>query len=555
MNDWWKKAIVYQIYPRSFKDSNGDGIGDLKGITSKIDYLKSLGVDVIWLSPHFQSPNADNGYDISDYQAVMADFGTMEDFDEMLAAIHQNDMKLIIDLVVNHSSDEHRWFQEARKSKDNLYRDYYIWKPEIPNDWISFFSGNAWELDPLTNEYYLHLFLKKQPDLNWENPKLRQEVYSLMRFWLDKGVDGFRMDVISVISKDLSFPNFPEGRFGDLNFYANGPRVHEYLQEMNREVLSQYDCMTVGEAFGVTAEQANQYVGKDRGELNMIYHFEHAVPRDEHCFVKPSAEFKLNELKAIFRKWDSAVGDDGWNTVYFGNHDNPRVISRFGDTEKYRKQSAKMIATILLTLRGTPYLYQGDEIGMSNCAFESINEFEDVQVRNAYRALVVDGKNSEKAFLKASNYIARDHARTPMQWNKTKFGGFTEGKKTWLKVNPNYKQVNVEQQEQDPDSVLNYYRALIILRKKTDALIYGEYIDLRPNCNRIWAYLRQMGKDKYLIINNFTDKEQEFNLTYLSSDLSFIFGNYAFKESKVHGKKYKLRPYESQIYSIKKGSV
>lgn len=541
MKNWWKEAIVYQIYPRSFKDSNSDGIGDLRGITSKLDYLKDLGVDVIWLSPHFKSPNADNGYDISDYEAIMEDFGTMEDFNEMLHEIHAKGMKLIIDLVVNHSSDEHFWFQEARKSKENLYRDFYIWKKEIPNDWISFFSGNAWEYDEATQEFYLHLFVKKQPDLNWENPKLRQEIYKMMRYWLDKGVNGFRMDVISLISKDQNFPNFPEKRYGDLAFYANGPRVHEFLREMNEEVLSKYDCMTVGEAFGVNAEQAVLYTGKDRHELNTIYHFDHAVNRAEECFLKPAPEFELTELKAIFRRWDEAVSELGWNSIYWGNHDNPRVVSRFGDTEKYHRESAKMLATILLTLRGTAYIYQGDEIGMTNPIFKSINEYNDVQVLNAYQTLVNEQGGNEKDFLTASNTIARDHARTPMQWDSSLNAGFSEASKTWLKLNENYAEINVKDQLQDENSILNYYKKLIHFRKENPTLIYGTYEDLLPQDNEIWAYRRKGSDSEFLILCNFTNK----NIT-IPIDLrhkSVVIGNY------IGISKSTLRPFEAIILS------
>jgi oligo-1,6-glucosidase len=548
---WWKEAVIYQIYPRSFKDANADGIGDLQGIISKLDYLKDLGIDVIWLSPHFKSPNVDNGYDISDYEAIMSDFGTMEDFDEMLAKIHQNGMKLIIDLVVNHSSDEHFWFQEARKGKENPYRDYYIWKKSDtpPNDWISFFSGSAWEFDELSKEYYLHYFVKKQPDLNWENPKLRQEIYKMMHFWLEKGVNGFRMDVISLISKDQNFPNFPENRFGDLSYYANGPRVHEFLQEMNQEVLIKYDCMTVGEAFGVSAEQANDYVGKERNELNMIYHFDHAVPRDEICFVEPKAEFKLAELKAIFKKWDKAIENNGWNTVYFGNHDNARMLSRFGDTGIYHQESAKMLATVLLTLRGTPYLYQGDEIGMYNCTFEDISEFNDVQVLNAYKTLVESGDYSPKQFLEASNKIARDHARTPMQWNAESNAGFSDAEKTWLKINHNYFSVNALSQSLDENSVLNFYKKLIQIRKQTPALIYGDYLDLRPRCNRIWLYLRTFEENSYLIMNNFTNKKQSFEVKQKFIQKELILANVPV-ENDDSNQVFVLKPYESRIYRI-----
>jgi oligo-1,6-glucosidase len=545
---WWKEAIVYQVYPRSFKDSNGDGIGDLQGIISKLDYLKLLGIDVIWISPCFKSPNIDNGYDISDYEAIMADFGTMADFDELLAETHKRGLKLIIDLVVNHSSDQHRWFQEARKSKENPYRDYYIWRKE-KNDWISFFSGTAWELDELTNEYYLHFFVKQQPDLNWENPNLRQEIYKMMRFWLEKGVDGFRMDVISLISKDQTFPNFPSDRVGDLSYYANGPAVHDFLQEMNHEVLSKYDCMTVGEAFGVSASQAVDYTGQNRKELNTIYHFDHAVPRDEICFVNPKNEFKLSELKKIFQKWDNALKNDGWNSIYFGNHDNPRVISRFGDVEKFYLESAKMLATILLTLRGTPYIYQGDEIGMTNCEFDNITEFNDVQVLNAYQSLIVNGEHSNEQFMKASNQIARDHARTPMQWNDAQNAGFGDGQKTWLKVNPNYIKINAERQLDDPNSIFSFYKNLIAIRKANATLIYGQYIDLRPRCNRIWAFVRQDESCKCLIMCNFTNKTQGFVLNLKAATMKLLISNYVV-EGDGFQMSFHFRPYEARIYEL-----
>lgn len=547
MNDWWKEAVVYQIYPRSFKDSNSDGIGDLAGITSKVPYLKSLGIDIVWLSPHFKSPNADNGYDISDYQAIMEEFGSMADFEFLLNSLHNAGLKLIIDLVINHTSDEHFWFQESRKNTHNEYRDYYIWKKEIPNDWIGFFSGSAWELDATTNEYYLHYFVKKQPDLNWENPKLRAEIYKMMQFWLEKGVDGFRMDVISLISKDQLFPNFPENRFGDLSFYANGPKVHEYLQEMNKEVLSKYDCMTVGEAFGVVADQANLYVGNNRKELNMIYHFDHAVPRNESCFIKPSPEFSLVALKNIFTKWDKAIGNNGWNTVYLGNHDNPRMLSRFGNTGIYRNESAKMLATLLLSLKGTPFLYQGDEIGMSNAHFAHISEFNDVQVLNAYETLVVQQENSEKEFLSASNVIARDHARTPMQWDSTKNAGFSESLFTWLKVNENYININVVNQENDADSVLNFYRKLLKIRKENKAIIYGEYNDLRSNCNNIWLYTRNTVDTKILVMNNFTNKIQSFKLVEKITNKILLISNLPVAND-IDNINFTLNPYESRIY-------
>jgi oligo-1,6-glucosidase len=541
--EWWKEAIIYQIYPRSFKDGNGDGIGDLNGIITKLPYLKALGVDVLWLSPCFKSPNADNGYDVSDYEDIMDEFGTMADFDNLLHGVHELGMKLILDLVVNHSSDEHRWFKEARKSKDNPYREFYIWRDE-PNDWISFFSGSAWTLDPLTRQYYLHLFVAKQPDLNWENPALRQEIYKMMRFWLDKGVDGFRMDVIPFLSKDTTFADFPEGRKNDLTYYANGPKIHEYLQEMNAEVLSRYDCLTVGEGFGVNAGQANLYVGKNRHELQMIYHFDHAVPRAEEHFITPAPEFNVVQLKAIFSKWDTALGDDGWQNIYWGNHDNPRVLSRFGDVGTYRIESAKLLATLLFTLRGTPSIYQGDELGMTNCPFENIEEYDDIQVKNAYQSLVFGQKKEASTFIKACNQIARDHARTPMQWTDAENAGFTAGKTSWLKLNPNYRHINAAQAQNDPNSVYHYCRTLIQFRKENPVLVYGNYEDLLPDDPYLWAFRRSLEDFSLMIVANFCGEIQPFPLLSPGERTSLLMGNY-----KEEGIKDALRPYEVRVLS------
>lgn len=551
-----KQAVIYQIYPGSFNDSDGDGVGDLMGITQKLDYLHDLGVDVLWLSPIFQSPNADNGYDISDYEAIQPQFGTMDDFDELLTGVHQRGMKLILDLVVNHSSDEHPWFQESRKRKDNPYRDYYIWRAprngREPNNWQSFFSGPAWTFDETTGEYYLHLFAEKQPDLNWENPALRNEIYQMMRFWLDKGVDGFRMDVIPFLSKDTTFPDYPEGRSGDLTIHANGPRIHEFLREMHHEVLAHYPgVITVGEGFGVSAEQANQYVGANRHELQMIYHFDHAVPREEYRFLDPAPELTLPELKAIFSKWNVALesGPDapGWQNVYFGNHDNPRVLSRFGDSDTYHYESATMLATVLLAQRGTPSIYQGDEIGMTNCPFDSIDEYDDIQVKNAYRALVTNGGGSAETFLRVANRIARDHARTPMPWFDAPNAGFTTGRpghvRPWLKINPNYRQINVADQQARSDSVLQYYKRLLRFRKQTPALHDGTYRDLRPDDPALWAYERRLGGTVLVILANFTGKEQSVPAVE-AGDVALL--NYPTRAPV-------LRPFEARIL-INRGS-
>jgi oligo-1,6-glucosidase len=542
-------AVIYQIYPRSFADSNGDGIGDLRGIIQRLDYLADLGVDVLWLSPIFQSPNADNGYDVSDYEAIQPEFGTMTDLDELLAEAHQRGLRVLLDLVVNHSSDEHRWFRESRKSRDNPYRDYYIWRAE-PNDWQSFFSGSAWTLDDTTGEYYLHLFAEKQPDLNWESPALRQEIYRMMRFWLDKGVDGFRMDVIPFLSKDQQFPNYPEGRFGDLTIHANGPRIHGFLQEMHWEVLRHYpNAMTIAEGFGVTAEQANLYVGADRHELQMIYHFDHAVPREECRFLDPAPELTLPELKAIFDRWNQALGDDpvtsGWQNIYFGNHDNPRVLSRFGGPIRYHYESATCLATILLTQRGTPNIYQGDEIGMQNYPFTSISEFDDIQVRNAWNALVMDssgGADPDKAarFMAAANRIARDHARTPMQWTDAPNAGFSTGT-PWLRVNPEYERVNVAAQANNPNSVLAFYRRLLRWRRGIPALHTGTCRDLLPDHPTLWAFARTLAGDAFVTVANLSATE-----TALPDEVKpgeIVFGNYP-----DPGAASRLRPYEVVVF-------
>ena len=442
--NWWKEAVIYQIYPRSFKDSNGDGVGDIRGIIEKLDYLKDLGIDVIWISPIYQSPNDDNGYDISDYYNIMDEFGTMADFDELLEGIHARGMRLLMDLVVNHTSDEHEWYQQARQSKDSPYRDYYYFRPEPPNNWLSLFGGPAWDYDPVAEEYYLHLFTKKQPDLNWENPKVRQEVYQLMRFWLDKGVDGFRMDVIPMISKYL---DFPDGDFSDFNnviatLYTNGPRVHEFLQEMHEEVLQHYDVMTVGEGVGIAPAQANLYVGESRKELNMIFHFGHMFIDHGPGGKFDIVDFKLSEFKAIFDTWDQGIGQEGWLNIYLDNHDFPRMVSRFANDQEYRVESAKMLAILILSLRGTPCIYQGSEIGMTNVAFNSLDDYRDVETINAYNEYKASGKDLDE-LLKIVHVQGRDNVRTPFQWDDSANGGFTVGN-PWIKANPNYTEINAQ---------------------------------------------------------------------------------------------------------------
>ena len=545
---WWKEAVIYQIYPRSFKDSNGDGIGDLRGIIEKLDYLKSLGVDVIWLSPIYQSPNDDNGYDISDYYNIMSEFGTMADFDELLEGMHQRGIRLLMDLVVNHTSDEHHWFQESRKSKDNPYRDYYHWKPPVdggePNNWLSFFSGSAWQYDETTGEYFLHLFSKKQPDLNWENPKVREEVYQLMRFWLDKGVDGFRMDVIPFISKRLDFPDIDVNDFGKaiVEVYANGPRVHEFLHEMNQETLSRYDAMSVGEGIGVTPETANLYVGEDREELNMVFHFGHMFLGQGSGGRFDITPWKLSEFKDIFTSWSDALGDKGWLNIYLDNHDFPRMVSRFGEDTTYRVTSAKMLMTLLMTLRGTPCIYHGSEIGMTNVAFPSFEDYRDIEIKNAYAEAVENGDDLER-LLHIVHENGRDNARTPIQWNSSDYAGFSSVQ-PWINVNPNYQTINVEQAEADPDSILHFYRKAIQFRKDNLTMVYGEYQDLEPQNEELYIYKRWDTDHQFLVVLNFTSKVQAIDFSKYGDIDMVVLSNYD-TEQKA------LQPWEGRVYLLK----
>lgn len=514
-------------------DSNGDGIGDLKGITSKLDYLKELGVDVIWLSPVYQSPNDDNGYDISDYCAIMEEFGSMDDFDEMLDGIHRRGMRLVMDLVVNHTSDEHAWFTESRKSTDNPYRNYYIWREGKdggpPNNWGSFFSGPAWQLDTATGMYYLHLFSKKQPDLNWDNPKVRAEVFSMMDWWCRKGIDGFRMDVISLISKK---PGLPDGIVPSGAFYAdcgcaNGPNVHDYLQEMNRKVLSRYDLMTVGECAGVTIEEAKKYASLDGKELNMVFQFEH-VGLDDDVYGKwTDRRTDLRELKRVLSNWQVELSGKAWNSLYFGNHDQPRSLSRFGnDDPKYRTVCAKMLATCLHMLQGTPYVYQGEELGMTNCPFGGIEDVRDIESLNAYQDYTKEGTFSKEEMMHFIRLRGRDNARTPMQWDEGPNAGFTKGQ-PWIMVNPNYTEINAAAQTGDPDSVFSYYKKLIALRKQMDVIVYGEYELLEAGHERLYVYTRSLGDEKLLVICSFSVQETEYTLPKEFCGGSVLIENYA----------------------------
>ncbi|WP_239614959.1 glycoside hydrolase family 13 protein [Cohnella mopanensis] len=553
---FWKEAVVYQIYPRSFKDSNGDGVGDLRGIISKLDYLQDLGVNVVWLSPVYQSPNDDNGYDISHYQAIMDEFGTIADWEEMLAEMHKRDIKLIMDLVVNHSSDEHDWFVKSRQSKDNNpYRDYYIWRPgkddREPNNWVSVFSGSAWEWDEQSGEYFLHVFSKKQPDLNWDNPKLRQEIYDMMTWWLDKGIDGFRMDVINFISKVPELPDAGTDRYAwGGEYFMNGPRIHEYLQEMNREVLSKYDVMTVGEMPGVTADEAKLYTGKDRKELQMVFQFEHMDIGSGTGGKWDLAPWTLGQLRGILHKWQVGLANDGWNSLYLNNHDQPRMVSRFGDDGEYRSVSAKMLATLLHTLKGTPYIYQGEEIGMTNVKFDSIDRYKDIETLNMYRdATTQQGKSNEQVM--ESIYVkGRDNARTPMQWDATDNGGFTTGT-PWIETNPNYSTINAEQAVQDPQSIYAYYKELIALRKRHEVMVYGDYELYLEDHDSIYSYTRKLGEEIWLVILNFFKEPVTFDLpTQLSHDTrELIISNYEVDSAESIAS-VNLRPYEARVYRL-----
>ena len=516
---WWKESVVYQIYPKSFKDSNGDGIGDIRGIIQKLDYLKELGVNVLWISPMLESPQDDNGYDISDYRRIYKEYGTMEDYEELLSEAHKRDIRILMDLVVNHTSDEHNWFIESRKSKANPYRDYYIWKDPVngkePNNWGGAFGGSAWEYDPQTQMYYMHLFSKKQPDLNWENEKVRQEVYDMMKFWCDKGIDGFRMDVISMISKDQSFPDgeMNNSLYGDFGPYCvHGPRIHEFLQEMNREVLSKYDIMTVGETSGVTIEEAQKYAGEARNELNMVFQFEHVENGSGDYGKWTTEKYDFKEFKRIMIKWQEELQGKAWNSLFLGNHDQPRSVSRFGnDNPAYRETSAKMLATCLHMMQGTPYVYQGEELGMTNVYFDKLEDYRDIESINFFTELTESGLMTPEYMMKCLMLRSRDNARTPMQWDDSAQAGFTNGA-PWIKVNPNYKEINAAQQLEDPNSIFYYYQKLIRLRKEKDIIVYGGFEPLYRDDEQIFAYIRRQDQEKLLTVCNFSDKNAEMEI-------------------------------------------
>ncbi|GEP65081.1 alpha-glucosidase [Clostridium beijerinckii] len=540
---WWKESVVYQVYPRSFNDSNGDGIGDLRGIIEKLDYLKELGIDVIWLSPVYKSPNDDNGYDISDYEDIMDEFGTMEDMDDLIEEGNKRGIKILMDLVVNHTSDEHKWFIEAKKSKDNPYRDYYIWRDPVngeePNDLRSTFSGSAWQYDETTGQYYLHLFSKKQPDLNWENEEVRNRIYKMMNFWIDKGIGGFRMDVIELI-----------GKIPDKKVTHNGPKLHEYIREMNKKTFGGKDLLTVGETWGCTTEIAKKYSNPDDSELSMIFQFEHILldqqPGKEKWDLKP---LELLDLKKALSRWQVELEGTGWNSLFWNNHDVPRIVSRWGNDKEYRVESAKMLATLLHGMKGTPYIYQGEELGMTNVRFESLEDYKDIETLNMYNERKKQGYTHEEIML--SIYTkGRDNARTPIQWDDSQNAGFTSGQ-PWLKVNPNYKEINVKSQLKDENSIFNYYKKLIKIRKTNPVVVHGKYELILEENKEIFAYTRTLENEMLLVICNFTGNETEFVLErkfeFKSKEL--LISNYNVNENDPIDS-IELKPYESRIYKF-----
>ena len=555
--EWWKKSVVYQVYPKSFQDSNGDGHGDLNGIRQRLPYLKELGIDVIWLNPIYASPQVDNGYDISDYTAIEPTLGTMEDFDALLVEAHEMGLKIILDLVVNHTSDQHKWFLEAKKSKDNPYHDYYIWKDEVPNNWGSSFGGSTWEYVPEVDQYYLHLFAKEQPDLNWDNPVVRQEVYDILRFWLNKGIDGFRMDVITLISKDPAYPDGPVVQNKAYGSYyagcATGPHVHEYLQEMNREVLSKYDIMTVGEAPHTSADEAMDYTGADRGELNMVFHFDHMhLDYDENGKYARN-RVKLTDLKHVFTEWDEKMNAcGGWNSLYWSNHDQARAVTRFGDeSPKYRVVSAKMLGTALHMLQGTPYIYEGEEIGMTNAFFNKIEDYRDVEALDIFKDFTGRKGFSAKDTLELLRLKSRDNARTPMQWSAEKNAGFSEAE-PWIAVNDNYKTINAEASVKDPKSVFSYYKKLVQLRHEIPVITNGVYKLLDADNEKVYTYLRKNEDETLLVICNFTKE----HINYPVGDFvevsqgTLLISNYD-DAPQQYADAIEVKPYGAYVYEIK----
>lgn len=549
---WWKEAVAYQIYPRSFKDYNGDGIGDIKGVISKLDYLKDLGIDIIWLSPMYKSPNDDNGYDISDYKDIMDDFGTMEDFDNLLREVHNRDMKLIIDLVVNHTSDEHKWFIESKSSKDNPKRDFYIWREgkegKEPNNWESIFKGSAWKYDEETKEYFLHLFTEKQPDLNWENPEVRKEVYEMINWWLDKGIDGFRVDAISHIKKEEGLKDIPNPKnlkyVSSFEKHMNVKGIHKYLEELKENTFSKYNIVTVGEANGVKAEDADLWVGEEKGKFNMVFQFEHLDLWD----YEKNKTFNVVELKNILTKWQNSLDETGWNALFIENHDIPRVTSTLGNTNEYLNESAKALGLMYFMQKGTPFIYQGQEIGMTNVKFNSIEDYDDIKGINIYKEQIENGASEEEA-MEALWKVSRDNARTPMQWSSSENAGFSSGT-PWIKINPNYKDINVEAEAKDENSIFNFYKKMIDIKKNNQCLIYGKYELILEEDKNIYAYTRTLEDEKFIIICNLTNEEIEYS--YENLDLNhkkLLLSNYQVKSHEILTS-FKLKPWESRLYKI-----
>jgi oligo-1,6-glucosidase len=543
---WWKEAIIYQIYPRSFKDSNDDGIGDLNGIIEKLDYVKSLGVTAVWLNPIYSSPNADNGYDVSDYRNIMSDFGTMADFDRMLNEMHKRDIKLIMDVVVNHSSDEHEWFRQSRSSRTNPYRDYYHWWPAEkgkPNYRYSLFDekGDAWKYDSLTNSYYLHYFAAKQPDLKWENPKVRQEVYDIMEFWAKKGVDGFRLDAFQFVAKDTTYPAFPKGFEREFTkYYAMQGNLHGYLQEMNREVFSKYDVMSVAEGAGNSFQDAHDLVDESRNELNMAYAFEGVD------IAKPQG-YSLLHFKKVFSRWDSAFAKQGWLSIFLANHDQARLVSRFGnDSAQFREPSIKMLHTFILSMRGTPYCYYGDELGMTNINFDRIEQYRDISAINGYKKVLSNGGDIQQ-YLNDLKFSSRDNGRTPMQWDDNKHAGFSNAT-PWLPVNSNFTLINAAAQEKDPKSVLNHFREMVALRKNNLILIYGDYALIDKDNADVYAYTRTLSDEKVLVALNFTNKKASFTIPADVVPGDVLINNYATVDKQVRS--VTLEPYQAVIFQV-----
>lgn len=549
---WWKEAVAYQIYPRSFMDSNGDGIGDLKGVISKLDYIKDLGIDVIWICPIFKSPNADNGYDISDYQDIMDDFGTLEEFDELLSEVHKRGMKLILDLVVNHTSDEHPWFIESRSSKDNPKRDWYIWRDgkdgKEPSNWESIFSGSAWEYDEKTEQYYLHVFAIKQPDLNWENKEVRDAVYKMINWWLDKGIDGFRVDAISHIKKKEGFPDMPNPKNLDyvpsFDGHMNQEGIQEFLEELKEQTFARYDIMTVGEANGVKLEQADEWVGEKNGKFNMIFQFEHLGLWEKG----DNGAVDLIQLKKILTKWQKGLEDKGWNALFLENHDQPRSVSTWGNDKEYLTESAKALATMYFFMQGTPFIYQGEEIGMTNVRFETIDEYDDVGMKNYYAIETKKGRSHEE-IMQLIWRNGRDNSRTPMQWEDSQNGGFSSGK-PWIGVNENYKTINVANQEKDPNSILNFYKSMVKLRKSEEVFVYGNYDLLLEEDEQIYAYTRTLGSEVALVISNISSEEATYSYEKLPvSSEQLVLQNYDV-ENHQNTTSFELKPWETRVYVI-----